>query len=179
MGHCLYLYVHLLSSNLHIRSLILIVHFLHLQDMLILKETMYDILAISFHNDTHLKASIELSIQSIFKSMPDSPKYFARCVVPLMKRDANIGVVVLDPELDKLILLSSLLSEKQQKKFRKSWDKKQHALILADLDQQEIFFYNDELKMSVANAFLLQYRVAFNQRIIDLLMPFIPPFLLH
>ena len=83
--------------------------------MLILKETLYDILTVSFHNDTQLKTSIALSIQSIFKSMPDSLKYFARCVVPLMKRDSNNGVVVLDPELDKLILLGSLLLEKQQK----------------------------------------------------------------
>lgn len=100
--------------------------------MLMLKETMYDMLDVSFHYDENLRTSIAMSIQAVFILMPDSPKYFARYIDALMKRGADKSTAF-DSELDKVIVLSHFLDENQKEDFRQFWDRKTCKRLLTHL----------------------------------------------
>ena len=100
--------------------------------MLMLKETMYDMLDVSFNYDENLRTSIAMSIQAVFILMPDSPKYFARYIDALMKRGADKSTAY-DSELDKVIVLSHFLDENQKAEFRQFWDRKTCKRLLTHL----------------------------------------------
>jgi len=136
--------------------------------MLMLKETMYDMLDVSFHYDENLRTSIAMSIQAVFILMPDSPKYFARYIDALMKRGADKSTAF-DSELDKVIVLSHFLDENQKAEFRQFWDRKTCKRLLIH-DRKPV----GEFTEKVAQDMIENCRVQLEQMIIQM-RPFLNP----